>query len=250
MIIMYCSIDIYSFGILAWEVLAEDKAFKEISGVALLGTRLHQGLRPPLSLIEAYPMVIKNMIISCWDKERANRKSAIECWSLLSKQFKNLSIIKHGVFLSYHSRNEGIAKLVFNRLISRGLKVRAACVEDCKSTLSDDIKQSSILVIILSPDYQSDENCIKILQSNSNKRNGRLWTIFTQTDVESWLKPKTIYFCQLFDSNNPSRQLPPRVDNWTAMDLHDMTETESHHLFSVIDDNITRSLVRATNALA
>ena len=73
----------YAFAVLMWEVLTEKKPFNWIKDEVTLCSVVHQGGRPDISAIpREYPDKIKNLIISTWDHNRLETKTAIECFAI------------------------------------------------------------------------------------------------------------------------------------------------------------------------
>jgi serine/threonine protein kinase len=73
--------DIYSFGILMWEIFSEKKAFSEFSlyPFQLSYKIAKEKIRPDLNLLELHtPSSIKNLIIRCWDDDKNIRPNAEE----------------------------------------------------------------------------------------------------------------------------------------------------------------------------
>lgn len=66
--------DVFSWGIILWEVLSRKKPFDDIGGSAFrIMWAVHTGERPPL--INGCPKPIERLMTSCWDKDPANRPS-------------------------------------------------------------------------------------------------------------------------------------------------------------------------------
>lgn len=63
--------DVFSFGIVLWEVLAREQPFKEIESTFSILWKVHKGNRPPL--IDGCPKPIERLMTSCWDKNPAQR---------------------------------------------------------------------------------------------------------------------------------------------------------------------------------
>lgn len=80
--------DVFSFGIILWEVLAREQPFKDIEvSFGILWT-IHKGNRPPL--IEGCPKPIEDLMTSCWSKNAAERPSmdyVVEIMTELCKLF-------------------------------------------------------------------------------------------------------------------------------------------------------------------
>lgn len=66
--------DIFSWGIILWEVTSRKKPFFNIKGGALsIMWAVHKGTRPPL--IRNCPPPIEKLMVSCWDQDPAVRPS-------------------------------------------------------------------------------------------------------------------------------------------------------------------------------
>lgn len=69
--------DVFSWGIILWEVLTRRKPFDEIGGPAFrIMWAVHTGTRPPL--IQGCPRPIEELMTKCWSKESSHRPSMHE----------------------------------------------------------------------------------------------------------------------------------------------------------------------------
>lgn len=80
--------DVFSFGIILWEVLAREQPFKDIELTFSILWNVHKGNRPPL--IEGCPRPIEDLMTSCWAKnpiERPGMDYVVEVMTQLCQFF-------------------------------------------------------------------------------------------------------------------------------------------------------------------
>lgn len=66
--------DVFSWGIILWEVITRRKPFDEIGGPAFrIMWAVHNGTRPPL--IKNLPKPIESLMTRCWSKDPSQRPS-------------------------------------------------------------------------------------------------------------------------------------------------------------------------------
>lgn len=68
--------DVYSFGIVIWEILTRETPYREITPLEIPTRVLHRGERPNLSLIpSSCPIELRNLMIECWSQSPMARPS-------------------------------------------------------------------------------------------------------------------------------------------------------------------------------
>uniref|UniRef100_A0A182SUW3 Mitogen-activated protein kinase kinase kinase 7 n=1 Tax=Anopheles maculatus TaxID=74869 RepID=A0A182SUW3_9DIPT len=75
--------DVFSWGIILWEVIAREQPFKHIDTSYAIMWRVHCGTRPPL--IEHCPKPIEQLMVQCWDKEPIRRPSMKQVVSVMNE---------------------------------------------------------------------------------------------------------------------------------------------------------------------
>lgn len=82
--------DVFSWGIILWEILSRKKPFDDIGGSAFrIMWAVHVGTRPPL--LENCPEPIENLIVSCWNKVPELRPSMDEIVEIMTHLLKFFS---------------------------------------------------------------------------------------------------------------------------------------------------------------
>ncbi|KOC70178.1 Mitogen-activated protein kinase kinase kinase 7 [Habropoda laboriosa] len=83
--------DVFSWGVILWEILSRKKPFDEIGGSAYrIMWAVHVGQRPPL--IEGCPKPIEDLMTRCWHKspeERPSMDEVVEIMTTLSQFFSD-----------------------------------------------------------------------------------------------------------------------------------------------------------------
>ncbi|XP_022098173.1 mitogen-activated protein kinase kinase kinase 7-like isoform X5 [Acanthaster planci] len=79
--------DVFSWGIILWEVISRRKPFDEIGGPAFrIMWAVHQGTRPPM--IRSIPKPLEKLMTRCWAKEPRRRPSMEEVVGVMSNLIK------------------------------------------------------------------------------------------------------------------------------------------------------------------
>uniref|UniRef100_T1J3V1 Mitogen-activated protein kinase kinase kinase 7 n=1 Tax=Strigamia maritima TaxID=126957 RepID=T1J3V1_STRMM len=79
--------DVFSWGIILWEVITRHKPFSELGGSAFsIMWAVHTGHRPPL--IQGCPLQIEKLMTRCWDKSPSRRPSMCEVVEIMTELFK------------------------------------------------------------------------------------------------------------------------------------------------------------------
>ncbi|KLL02197.1 MAG: hypothetical protein MRERC_3c023 [Mycoplasmataceae bacterium RC_NB112A] len=87
--------DIYSFGIIAWEMMSGLPPYHDIPHDDFLTKKILDGLRPSLDDAKA-PRILKDLIEKCWDADPSKRPAASEliristenCWQPVAFSFE------------------------------------------------------------------------------------------------------------------------------------------------------------------
>lgn len=73
--------DVFSWGIILWEVLSREQPFKDIQYTYSIMWSVHKGIRP--TLIEGLPKPIEHLMTACWGSDPKNRPSMHEVVELM-----------------------------------------------------------------------------------------------------------------------------------------------------------------------
>ncbi|TSL47556.1 Mitogen-activated protein kinase kinase kinase 7 [Bagarius yarrelli] len=106
--------DVFSWGIILWEVITRRKPFDEIGGPAFrIMWAVHRGTRPPL--IKNLPKPIEILMTRCWSKDPSQRPSMEEIVKIMTHLMKFLQMMlmtmninsQQGSFPSMSNKNDG-----------------------------------------------------------------------------------------------------------------------------------------------
>ncbi|KTF71203.1 hypothetical protein cypCar_00044199 [Cyprinus carpio] len=98
--------DVFSWGIILWEVITRRKPFDEIGGPAFrIMWAVHRGTRPPL--IENLPKPIESLMTRCWSKDPSQRPSMEEIVKIMSHLMRYFPGSEEPLQYPYQYSDEG-----------------------------------------------------------------------------------------------------------------------------------------------
>ncbi|XP_061668963.1 mitogen-activated protein kinase kinase kinase 7 isoform X5 [Syngnathoides biaculeatus] len=98
--------DVFSWGIILWEVVTRRKPFDEIGGPAFrIMWAVHNGTRPPL--IKNLPKPIENLMTRCWSKDPSQRPSMEEIVKIMTHLMQYFPGSEEPLQTSYQYSDDG-----------------------------------------------------------------------------------------------------------------------------------------------
>uniref|UniRef100_A0A672MJ54 Mitogen-activated protein kinase kinase kinase 7 n=1 Tax=Sinocyclocheilus grahami TaxID=75366 RepID=A0A672MJ54_SINGR len=98
--------DVFSWGIILWEVITRRKPFDEIGGPAFrIMWAVHRGTRPPL--IKNLPKTIESLMTRCWSKDPSQRPSMEEILKVMSHLMRYFPGSEEPLQYPYQYSDEG-----------------------------------------------------------------------------------------------------------------------------------------------
>ncbi|XP_078030210.1 mitogen-activated protein kinase kinase kinase 7 isoform X2 [Epinephelus lanceolatus] len=98
--------DVFSWGIILWEVITRRKPFDEIGGPAFrIMWAVHNGTRPPL--IKNLPKPIESLMTRCWSKDPSQRPSMEEIVKIMTHLMKYFPGFDEPLQYPYQYSDEG-----------------------------------------------------------------------------------------------------------------------------------------------
>jgi len=114
----HASVDVYSFSIVIWQVLAGRVPFQEMGKRRYMEKVVKGGLRPELSAV--WPAAFRRLLVRCWDKDKNKRPMFSEIVQTLDTLLKTEQALE----LSGWRRVRNIVKSVFASLKIHAVRVR------------------------------------------------------------------------------------------------------------------------------
>ncbi|KAJ8270791.1 hypothetical protein GJAV_G00119330 [Gymnothorax javanicus] len=141
--------DVFSWGIILWEVITRRKPFDEIGGPAFrIMWAVHNGTRPPL--IKNLPKPIESLMTRCWSKDPTQRPSMEEIVKIMTHLMKYFPGSEEPLQYPYQYSDEGQS----NSATSTGSYVDYTCTSSNKSDIN--MEQG---------DSQGSNDTIKIMET-------------------------------------------------------------------------------------
>ncbi|KAM3861261.1 mitogen-activated protein kinase kinase kinase 7 [Diretmus argenteus] len=124
--------DVFSWGIILWEVITRRKPFDEIGGPAFrIMWAVHNGTRPPL--IKNLPKPIESLMTRCWSKDPSQRPSMEEIVKIMTHLMRYFPGSEEPLQYPYQYSDEGQS----NSATSTGSYVDYTCTSISASNKSD-----------------------------------------------------------------------------------------------------------------
>ncbi|KAJ8275052.1 hypothetical protein COCON_G00096770 [Conger conger] len=142
--------DVFSWGIILWEVITRRKPFDEIGGPAFrIMWAVHNGTRPPL--IKNLPKPIESLMTRCWSKDPSQRPSMEEIVKIMTHLMKYFPGSEEPLQYPYQYSDEGQS----NSATSTGSYVEYTCTSTSNKS---DINMEQ-------GDSQGSNDTIKIMET-------------------------------------------------------------------------------------
>ncbi|CAB1340434.1 unnamed protein product [Coregonus sp. 'balchen'] len=121
--------DVFSWGIILWEVITRRKPFDEIGGPAFrIMWAVHNGTRPPL--IKSLPKPIESLMTRCWSKDPSQRPSMEEIVKIMTHLMRCFPGSDEPLQYPYQYSDEGQS----NSATSTGSYVDNTCTSNKSDT--------------------------------------------------------------------------------------------------------------------
>ena len=194
--------DMYSFACICGELLTNEKPFSEFPNLTenMLSRKVHQGARPSLAKASAQtPPSVLAMVERCWDKDRAQRLSAAECYAILNQAYLLSSASEYDIFFSHPWADKPLLSRVCLALRRKGYKVwydQDHMGWDLVKSMKEGVARSKVVVACVNALYQSRPNCmLELLETAKLTPSKPVVTLFTQRNPFSWASPEIKKLC-------------------------------------------------------
>ncbi|CAG8705125.1 1431_t:CDS:2, partial [Racocetra persica] len=161
--------DVYSFGIVAYEMISGYPAFHNIPHDIHLAIKIHRGLRPRIP--SHAPELVFELITKCWDELPSKRPTSREIYEIISRWNDEISNDKTTELVTQIKKADEVCE---NFLVSNASEIHPEAIYTSRKfdilNVSNDDEQSNYqessesLIVI---DHTSQDNVIEIEKNES-----------------------------------------------------------------------------------
>jgi len=239
--------DIYAFGILCWELFAEEKPY-DVDGLndIVHARMVHSDIRPDVGkLPTSTPIIVRGLIEASWQRDRGRRPSATEWWSGLDFCLNIALSKKFDIFLSHPWVDKPLISHVHHLLSQKGFRVWYDVDEmgwDLRKSMRDGIQTSTVVLVCVNSTYEARPNCMFELRETRRLcadkpvvglLTERMWggTWVPGDEIKTLLRTADSMFCDI--SNGAQPPGPANDPRWADPDIdppEDLIEALSRSL--------------------
>lgn len=196
--------DLYAFGILAWELLAEEEPFRDATNMYQHNLQVQKGRRPDITKLPLdVPQAVKQMIVNLWDADRSKRPEAAECCDVLSHIFARMCSDKYDIFFSHPWADKVVLRHVYRALCDNGYRVwfdEHDMGYHLKEAMDNGVMMSSSFIACIDLKYQNSDFCMRELRAASADASKKpIIVLVTQSLDEQWANNELKSLCSTAD---------------------------------------------------
>jgi hypothetical protein len=181
---------------------------------------IHQAQRPPLSEVPAdCPKKVAELLELCWSANRATRRSAMDCYTLLKYHHEIMSKRnEYDIYMSHDGGRSNLLCYVAYKLSQMGLRVyynqTGPSTESSASILNNNsnssnfnirnneesasMEKSKVILVMASQSYQANDINLQVLRDSKRvKPEPLIVPVFLDPNPALWRNQELVYLCQL-----------------------------------------------------
>ena len=178
------STDMYAFALLAYEVLSRTRPFEGLD-LGALTMKVCRGDRPPLDKLPTdVPQALKEMIVKCWDSDRNERKSAVECYAIVAHAHSDFQQGACDICISASPTRHKFLGHLYNYLSMAGFRVHIDPhnSEDSSGSMEQATVSCKVFIACVDSTYQASTKCMNELRYARSLQSKPVVGVFVETD--------------------------------------------------------------------
>ena len=183
------STDVYALGIMMYEILSMQEPFKGLSR-EILARKVCGGDRPPLDQLPSdTPPAVCPLMERCWDNDRDNRPSVVECLSIMTYTLNAVESSQFDIFFSYSHAKEPFVVHLYEVLTKLGFRVwwdQFNLGHDMTATMKKGIENSTVTMSFVDQFYQQSKHCQTELHHARHVAKKPVVVVIVEGDFWSW----------------------------------------------------------------